>query len=128
MAELGGAMRQELRRSRLPLRIALAVVGLVLVIGAVFVWRWLPNRALPYSLEVAAPDAQAVVFTLVRDGSVVERVESRPGGATTVDLAPGTYEVFVNDRYTGRVIRVPEDPRAVTAIPVPLPPATGAEP
>ena len=36
-----------------------------------------------------------------------------------VDLAPGAFEVYVNGRYTGRVVRVPEDEPEVTNIPLP---------
>ena len=125
MAELAGPQARRLGRSKMIMRGAFGVVATLLVAGTVFVLNWLPNRPVSYVLEVADPAAQ-VTFTLVRDGGVVERVDARSGQPTPVDLAPGSYEIFVNDRYTGRVIHVPDDPRTVSGIPVPT--STGAGP
>ena len=44
---------------------------------------------------------------------------SKAAVGVTFSLPPGLYEVYVNDRYTGRELRVPDDPTEVDDIPVP---------
>lgn len=129
MAELGTELRKELVRSKMPIRIAAAAIGVALIVGLVWGTQWIRNRPHAYRLELSGDDPQTVTITLVRDGTVVgDALESRPGQPTTVRLKPGSYQVFVNERYTGRVIHAPDPPFEVTDIPVPPPPTLGATP
>lgn len=124
MADLGGELRREQVRSKLPIRIAAAAAGIVVIVGLIWASQWFGDRPHAYQLELAGEGPQAVTITLVRDGTVVgDALESRPGQSTTVRLKPGSYQVFVNERYTGRVIHAPDPPFEVTDIPV-LPPLT----
>jgi hypothetical protein len=124
MAELGAQLGAERARSRLPLRIGVSAMAVVLVVAVVWVAYWLRNRPHSYRLELAGDGAGTATILLVRDGTAVaESFESRPGEAVAVRLAPGSYRVFVNERYTGRVIHAPDPPFEVTDIPV-LPPLT----
>jgi hypothetical protein len=124
MAELGKELRGELVRSKMPIRIAAGAISIVLIVGLFWASQWIRNRPHAYQLELAGDDPQAVTITLVRDGTVVgDTLECRPGQPTTVRLKPGSYQVFVNERYTGRVIHAPDPPFEVIDIPV-LPPLT----
>ncbi len=67
----------------------------------------------------ATTDVDTVNLVLVRDGEVVAERHAQPGQSVDFSLPAGRFEVFVNDRYTGRVVRVPQDIDSMDPIPVP---------
>jgi hypothetical protein len=123
MGKLVAERRRELATGKLPLRLGLVALAVVILVGAVFGWQRWTRRAHEYRLELAPGDPMSVQLLLVGEDGDVE-VEALPGSSTSVSLKPGHWELFVNGRYTGRVIRVPEDPAEVEGIPV-LPPLPG---
>ena len=132
MAEISRELRSGLggstRWGGTGVRIVLAAAGLLIVLGLFFAWQHFSTGARTYQLTLSDthPLPDRATLTLVRNGEVFDRRPYEAGRATTVDLPPGRYEVYVNDRYTGRVVRVPEDAREVNGIPVP-PPTIGGE-
>lgn len=108
-------------KSRGPvLWIAAAVVVVLLAVGGFFGWRWYSGRPQQYRVVLAAGETAPAELsvTLVKDGVVFGSVPYAEGGVAFA-LPDGRYEVFVNDRYTGAVIRVPEDTSPIEGIPVP---------
>ena len=113
-------------RLRGPLAWGLGAAGLVLLVAAALVgWRFLGDRPQPYllMLEGGTTAPAEVTVTLYQEGQPVDERRCDPAEGVTFRLRPGRYEVMVNDRYTGRVVHVPDDPSPVEGIPVP--PATG---
>jgi len=124
MARLAGELRGSVAAGPLgrpAVRIVLAGLAVVLLAGAVWFWRSRSGGPTDYLLRLdpAHQAAGPITLALVRDGRVEDRQTYDPASGATFRLAPGEYEVFVNDRYTGRTIRAPTDPREVTMIPVP---------
>jgi hypothetical protein len=107
--------------SRPAVRIAAAAAGVVVVAGGLFAWRLLsnPNRPQTFHLKLAGAEQQSVSVRLASEGKFVQEREGVKGNGTVeFALAPGRYEVFVNEKYTGRVIQVP-GPTEVDGVPVP---------
>jgi hypothetical protein len=115
------ALRSLAPWSRPIVRVAFAAAGVLLIVSLLLAWQWYSNRAREYRLVLAETPAlsQSVTISLVREGRVAEQSAYEPGGPVVVRLSPGEYEIYVNGRYTGRVVRVPTDSQDVTDIPVP---------
>ena len=115
------ALRNLAPWSRPIVRVAVAAAGVILIVSLLFAWQWYSNRAREYRLVLAETPtlSQDVTISLVREGRVAEQSSYEPGGPVVVRLSPGEYEIYVNGRYTGRVVRVPADSQDVTDIPVP---------
>jgi len=71
-----------------------------------------------FEFEPAA-GVDTMKFVLVRGGEIVAERSVSPGQSVDISLPAGRFEVFVNDRYTGRVVRVPQDVGSIDPIPVP---------
>jgi hypothetical protein len=56
---------------------------------------------------------------LVQEGNIFAQEPYRAGQPATFELPSGRYEVYVNGRFTGTVIQVPDDPPQVSGIPFP---------
>jgi hypothetical protein len=74
---------------------------------------------------VLRPEPPAVVSVVLVDGAELTEREYAPGGVT-FSLAPGRYEVFVGDRYTGRILDVPGQQEPLV-VPLPSAPTTPPE-
>jgi hypothetical protein len=99
---------------------AIPLLAGVLSFGFVLGRSWWSNRPKEYhlSLSESAPASRSFEIKLV--GPDQPRVQDcDPVGGATFSLPPGHYEVYVNDRYTGRELRVPDDPTEVVDIPIP---------
>jgi hypothetical protein len=124
-AELTRGLTEEVGRpSRLrgPLAWGLGAAGLILLVAAALLgWSLLGDRPQSYVLQLEGGPSlpEEVTVTLYSEGKPVEERRVNPTEGVTFRLRPGRYEVMVNDRYTGRVLRVPEDPSPVEGIPVP---------
>jgi hypothetical protein len=124
-AELAGELTAEVgtpSRLRGPLAWGVGAAGVVLLVAAALLgWSFLADRPQPYVLMLAGGDPlpREVTVTLYQDGQPVDEKRYEPGEGATFRLRPGRYEVMVNDRYTGRVVRVPDDPSPVEGIPLP---------
>ncbi len=83
------------------------------------------NRPRPVEITLAGEAGGPVTVTLynVSDGAGMPPRSGRATAGTPVrfDLAPGRYDVYVEERYTGRSIRVPGD-TVVAGIPIPAAP------
>jgi hypothetical protein len=99
---------------------AIPLLAGVLSLGFILGRPWWSNRPKEYHLTLSegAPSARSFEIKLVGPDQPLVR-DCDPTAGTTFSLPPGHYEVFVNDRYTGRVVRVPDDPTEVGDIPVP---------
>jgi hypothetical protein len=107
--------------SRPPIRIALAAAGVLVVAGGLFGWRYFsnPDRPQTFHLRLSGTEQQSAVVRLAREGRFIEGSRQAKGNdVVEFALEPGRYEVFVNDRYTGRIIQVP-GPAEVGDVPVP---------
>ncbi len=100
------------------------VVCLALVtagtLGGLFGMKYMSERPKDYTLSFISTEGETPIApfeVLLLGANPVERREVASREATFT-LPPGFYEVFVNDRYTGRVVRVPEDPERIEGIPV----------
>lgn len=102
-------------------RVALAATGLLIVAGAIWGWQQMSDRSRAYSvmLDATRSLSGSVTVTLVREGRVHGRQEYDAASGAAFRLTPGQYEIYVNDLYTGRVLRVPDDASEVTGVPVP---------
>ena len=117
--EVCSALRTVAPLSRPWFRVALAVMMAAALAGGLAYWSGQRNRPQAYTLKLDGRPQQPVSVWLVRDGRIVERTEyAEEEERVTFNLRPGRYEVFVDRRYTGRVIRVPGD-REVSGIPCP---------
>jgi hypothetical protein len=96
-----------------------AVLFVAILVGAVFGIRAMrggnTTAAIPFEL---ADGVGTVKFVLVHDGEIFAE-RSVSGGTVELSLPAGRFEVFVNDRYTGRVIRMPQDAGSIEPIEVP---------
>ena len=122
MAQGSETLRRRLPRFAGPVAYAgMAALAVVLVLAAWLAWRSMAGSTQEYRLSVR--DVQAlddeVTLTLVRDGGVFEERPYREGESALFDLPHGRYEVFVNGKFTGSVIRVPDDAPEVNDIPLP---------
>lgn len=117
--EVRSALRAVAPLSRPWVRVALAVAAAAALAGGLAYWSGRRNLPQAYTLKLDGRPRQPVSVWLVRDGRIVEKAEyAEEEEEVTFDLRPGRYEVFVDRRYTGRVIRVPGD-REVSGIPCP---------
>lgn len=112
------ALRQVSPLSRPALRIALVVVPAAALAATYFGYRWAAASPATYTFVLDPPPQDAVTLSLFHDGQSLDREYTGPGGVS-LNLPPGRYEVFVNGRFTGRVVRVPEDGKDVKGIPLP---------
>jgi len=100
-------------------KIVAAVAFVLILAGAVVGIRSMHggDATASFQFEVAEGVGD-VKFVLVRGGEIyVER--SISGGSVDLSLPAGRFEVFVNDRYTGRVVRMPQDAGSIEPIEVP---------
>lgn len=119
-AELRSALRRAAPLTRPGVRLVIGGAALLVLAGAYFVMGRAGARARTYHLRLDADPPQPVSIWIVRDGRIVARGEYRGGAeGARFELAPGRYEIFVDERYTGRVLRVPEEAGEVTGIPLP---------
>ncbi len=117
--EVRSALRTVAPLSRPWFRVALAVAATAALAGGLAYWSGRLNRPQAYTLKLDGRPQQPVSVWLVRDGRIVERAEyAEEEERVTFNLRPGHYGVFVDRRYTGRVIQVPGD-REVSGIPCP---------
>ncbi|MBI1950079.1 MAG: hypothetical protein HYS34_01795 [Acidobacteria bacterium] len=117
--EVRSALRAVAPLSRPWVRIALAVAASAVLAGGLAYWSGRRDLPQAYTLKLDGRPQQPVSVWLVRDGRIVEKAEyAKEAEGVTFDLRPGRFEVFVDRRYTGRVIRVPGD-REVSGIPCP---------
>jgi hypothetical protein len=122
MVPCSAVLRRELPKvGRVQLFAGLAALAVIILIGGFLIWRSMSEDTHTYELSLTGTDRAAgeVPVMLVQDGTIVEQNTSREGRPVTFDLTSGRYEVFVDGRYTGIVIRVPDDPPQVTGIPYP---------
>jgi hypothetical protein len=118
------AVRSALRRNapltRLEFRLAIAALLVAAFFAAAFAARTFLNQPQTYVFRLDSEPAGEVDIWLVRNGRIIDRGRFDGGDpAISFRLEKGLYEVFVNERYTGRVVRVPDDPKEVTGIPIP---------
>ena len=99
----------------------LAATALLIAIGLIWGWQKMSDRSRVYSvmLDTTRSLPGSVIVTLVHDGRVHGRQQYNAASGAAFRLTPGQYEIYINDRYTGRVLRVPDDASVVTGIPVP---------
>jgi hypothetical protein len=117
--EVCSALRTVAPLSRPWFRVTLAAMVAAALAGGLAYWSGQRNRPQAYTLKLDGRPQQPVSVWLVRDGRIVERTEyAEEEERVTFNLRPGRYEVFVDRRYTGRVIQVPGD-REVSGIPCP---------
>lgn len=121
MARESETLRRRLPRFAGPVAYAgLAALAVVLLLAAWLAWRSMAGSTHEYRLSVRDVQADdAATLTLVRDGGVFEERPYREGESALFDLPRGRYEVFVNGKFTGSVIRVPDDAPEVNDIPLP---------
>jgi len=101
-------------------RIVIAVVCLAILGGGYFGWRSIRGAPKSYTVElVGAPSGASV--TLIKDGSIHDRQTHEGAGGARFSLPDGEYEIYVNDRFTGRTIQVPRDASPIAGVPVPAP-------
>jgi hypothetical protein len=119
--KLKQALRTSIVWNRPLVRVAIAAVGVLLLVTSLFAWQWYTSRTREYRLTFSGIPASAehITISLVRAGKIAEQDAFDPGQPAIVRLSPGEYEIYVNGRYTGRVVRVPGDPQDVTEIPFP---------
>jgi hypothetical protein len=99
----------------------LGVLVVVVLAGAFFVWQSLSENTHAYELTLMADESAVgdATLMLVQNGEIIAQGSYGAGQTAEFELPAGRYEVFVNGRYTGTVIQVPDDPPQVTGIPVP---------
>lgn len=113
------ALRKNAPLSRIEARIGIAALLVIALLAGSFYARSQWNRPQTYMFELDSEPSEAVEIWLVRNGEIVDqRTYSAGDPALAFRLEEGHYEVFVNKRYTGRVVQVPDDPREVTGIPI----------
>jgi len=121
MAKLGGEKHRELLRVGRSRRILVGAAAVAIAAGVSYVMISRAKRAFPYELTLADSDIPCRLW-FVQDGNVDHDLDCSTGRAS-VSLRRGSYEVFVNRRYTGRVIRVPgaseQDLRDIPVLPAP---------
>lgn len=102
-----------------PALVVLAVV--VLGSGALFTWSraGAGSRTYRFSTVGSRPDGAPVSLSLARGGRIVARGSLSAGDVLELDLGPGRYAVFVDGRFSGRVVVAPDDPPAVDDVPDP---------
>jgi len=117
------AVRAEVRKnvplSRPGIRLGIAGLLVLALLGGSFAARSYWNKPVTYVFELESAPGEAVEIWLVRNGRIIDKGRYGSGvPSLSFELEEGRYEVFVNERYTGRVVRVPDDPREVTGIPI----------
>lgn len=117
-----GSAFQKKHRTRRLLRVAAAAALFVVLAVAIALIRTAGPGTKSYTLRFAGPetgDALAGSVALYRDGALFAETPFVPGTPVEVRLPDGRFEIYVNDRYTGRAIRVPGDAERVDDIPIP---------
>lgn len=113
------AVRKNAPLTRPAFRLGIAGLLVLALLAGAFAARSLWNKPQTYVFELDSEPAEAVEIWLVRNGRIIEKQQYGAGDpAVSFSLEEGRYEVFVNERYTGRVVLVPDDPREVTGIPI----------
>ena len=105
----------------MPFYAGLGALAVVVLLGALFVWHSFSEDTHRYELTLMADETVVgeTTLMLVQDGEVFAQESYRAGQPAGFELPAGRYEVYVNGRYTGTVIEVPDDPPQVTGIPFP---------
>ena len=123
LRERAAALQKALRAVALTARpwvkagVAVTVLGLLAAVP--FTLLRLRDRPQSIRLKLDAPPAKAVTIWLVRDGRIEGNKEyGSADEGISFTLRPGQYDVFVNEHYTGRVVRIPDD-KEVGDIPLP---------
>jgi hypothetical protein len=113
------ANRKNAPLTRPAFRLGIAGLLILALLAGAFAARSLWNKPQTYVFELDSEPDEAVEIWLVRNGRIIEKRQYGAGDpALSFSLEEGRYEVFVNERYTGRVVLVPDDPREVTGIPI----------
>ena len=122
-------LTDELRRSA-PIRfhwsgpvvwIIIAAVLITAMVAYVYVPKYLAQREKVYRLAFDGDVTGAVEVSFVTRGEVRETRQFDPGSEPPleVELPPGRYEIYIDGRYTGRIIRAPDDPTEISSVPLP---------
>jgi hypothetical protein len=122
MAQSSAALKGQLPKfSGTTLYAGLGALAVVVLLGAFFVWQSFSEDTHPYQLTLMADEAIAgeATLMLVQEGNIFAQEPYRAGQPATFELPSGRYEVYVNGRFTGTVIQVPDDPPQVSGIPFP---------
>jgi hypothetical protein len=100
-------------------KIVAAVLFVAILAAGVFGIRTMSsgNTTASFPFELAE-GVDTVKFVLVHEGEIFAE-RSVSGGSVDLSLPAGRFEVFVNDRYTGRVVRMPQDAGSIEPIKVP---------
>ena len=99
---------------------AIPLLAGVLSLGFVAGRSWWSNRPKEYRLTLSDAGGESRSFEIKLVGPDQPLVQDHdPVGGAAFSLPPGRYEIYVNDRYTGRELRAPDDPTEVGDIPVP---------
>lgn len=116
---LRAAVRKNAPLTRIEVRLGIAGLLIVALVAGAFMARTQWNKPQTYLFELDSEPVEAVEIWLVRNGRIIEKRRFGVGdSALSFSLEEGRYEVYVNERYTGRVVQVPDDPREVTGIPI----------
>ena len=121
-AECSAELKRRLARvAGMPVYAGLGALAVVVLLGALFVWHSFSEDTHRYELTLMADETVVgeTTLMLVQDGEVFAQESYRAGQPAGFELPAGRYEVYVNGRYTGTVIEVPDDPPQVTGIPFP---------
>lgn len=109
-AALRAAVHRHAPWSRPGRRLALLFVLVAVVAGAGVALRFRPAPSYNLTLRIEPPPAGAVNVLLVQDGAVVREGPFDPAvGRAEFTLPVGRYEIYVDDRYTGLRVTLPED-------------------
>jgi hypothetical protein len=110
--ELRSALRAIAPLTRPEIGAGLAVLGALLVASGGYAWHLWSQRPQWVQLELTAQPQNPALIWLVSGGKIVKQEQyTGAGGGLSVELAPGRYEIYVNRRYTGRVLQVPGETR-----------------
>lgn len=124
LRDAGSSLRQTLGKVA-PWRgprgqIAAGVLFAAILAGGWFGWQTMRNDATNVSFQFeSAAGSTNVKFILVRGGEIVKELNVAPQDGVDVSLSAGRYEIFIDGRYTGRVVRVPQDVKSIEPIKVP---------
>ena len=121
---LGTLLQRASPWQRPAVRGAAAGAAALLIVGLVAGASLFRNRAQTVRLEL--PPGSWETVWMVRDGHLVE--ERRGGGTAAPEfrLAPGTYEIYLDRKYTGRRFTVPGETVVKDVVPTPSPASAGS--
>lgn len=114
LQEATAALRDAVHRhapwSRPARRLVLLLVLVAAVAGAGVALRFRPAPSYNLTLQIEPRPAGPVNVLLVQDGAVVREGPFDPAvGRAAFTLPGGRYEIYVDDRYTGLRVTLPED-------------------